>query len=289
MRMPRRRPIDPLEPTHLHEELARELGDRPRVTYVFTRDASRQLDRQATDTYGIPGIALMENAARGAADTALRLLEDVNDQEPGVLIVCGPGNNGGDGLAIARHLHNAGASVRIALLAPVEKVSGDAAVNLDIVRRMKLPLTVLPAVGTGAAFDRLVASDKPDLVVDALLGTGVSGSLRGPVLEVIPAINALRKLGTRVLSIDLPSGMDADTGVSLGQTVIADVTVTMAGLKKGFESLEAQNFLGEVIVADIGVPKELLAKLGRKIRPAQHQPEEPPPEPPARDRAPKRR
>lgn len=287
--MARKGPDDPLEPSSLHDELARERGERPRTTYVFTRDAARQLDRLAEEQYAIPGIVLMENAATATADVALRMLQESPEPAGHVLIVCGPGNNGGDGLAIARHLHNAGVDVRIALMAPVDKIVGDAGANLEIAKRMKLKISGLPAVGAGKAFEKLVGTCKPpSVLIDALLGTGLRGSIRGPAVEVIPAMNALRKVGTRVLAVDLPSGMDSDTGVSLGQTVIADVTVTMAGLKAGFEALEAQNYLGETVIADIGLPKELLAKLGKVIRPRGHPGEDAPRDPAPRKRTPGR-
>jgi NAD(P)H-hydrate epimerase len=287
--MARPDPDDPLDPSALRQELARERGERPSATFVFTRDGARQLDVLAREDYAIPTIVLMENAGAAAAEVALEVLGQGPDPDGDVLIVCGPGNNGGDGLVVARHLHNAGVGVRIALLAPGEKLGGDAGVNLEIARRMKLPITALPAIGAGRTLEKLTSGGRrPALLVDALLGTGVKGSLRGPVLELIPAMNELRKLGTRILSIDLPSGMDADTGASLGQTVIADMTVTMAGLKKGFESLEAQNFLGDTVVADIGLPRELLAKLGRLVRPRAHQERERKPAPAAGRRTPGR-
>ncbi len=275
---------DPLDPSELRDELARERGQRARPTFVLTRDGARQLDVLAAEQFAMPTIILMENAASAAAEVALEMLDQAPDPEAPVLIVCGPGNNGGDGLAIARHLHNAGVAVRIALLAPAEKMAGDAGVNLEICRKMKLAITALPAIGAGRALEKLLNTGKaPALLIDALLGTGVKGSLRGPVLEVIPAMNEARKLGTRILAIDLPSGLDADSGASLGQTVIADVTVTMAGLKRGFESLESQNYLGETVVADIGVPRELLAKLGKAQRPVSR------PEPEARARTTRRK
>jgi NAD(P)H-hydrate epimerase len=259
-------------------------GRRPSI-YVFTRDAVRKLDRLAVQEFAIPSVVLMENAARHVTDVALDGLEAV--ESPKVLVVCGPGNNGGDGLAAARHLHNAGVRVTVFLAGNPAQYSGDARINLDIVNRVGLRLFQMDPANPGrslaAAADGLGTTD---LLVDALVGTGLSRDLDATFERLVTEMNGLAADGVPILAVDLPSGMDADTGVPRRVAVRATVTVTFAGIKEGFFALEAQPFLGEVVVADIGVPRELLDRLGRKLtdpEPTESGPPvPPPPEAPAR-------
>jgi len=244
------------------------------VVYEMGVDAVRALDRAAIDEYGIPGIVLMENAALGILPKALAMLED----HPGdVSVLCGPGNNGGDGLALARHLVLRGVRVEVGLLAPIDSYRGDAAINLRI------------ALRTANTCDRLsigpIASlgDEPaTLVVDALFGTGLTRALEGAGDEAVRWIAERRSRGASVLSIDVPSGLDADTGEPLGtECVQADATVALAAVKPGLSRLEAQAYVGELSVAGIGVPEALLARFGTHWTPhpgsdgakADHQPD----------------
>jgi NAD(P)H-hydrate epimerase len=189
----------------------------------------------------------MENAGRGAAEVLLKL-----GVAGPVVVCCGKGNNGGDGFVIARHLDNRGASVRVLFFGQPQTLTGDAAINFEIVRRSGLPLTVCA--------DSVAAPDLADAdwVVDALLGTGVMGPARPPLDRVIAAINAS---GTKVLAVDLPSGLDCDTGLPLGPCVRALHTVTFVAKKKGFANPAAREWLGEVHVADIGAPRALVRTL----------------------------
>lgn len=228
--------------------------------YLLNREASRTIDRLAHDEFGIPSIVLMENASRHVADVALDELEDVDD--PSILVVCGPGNNGGDGLAAARHLSNAGVRVTIALAADPARLSGDAAVHLAVVRRMGLPIReIAPGTATPDAFAG------SHLIIDALFGTGLDRPVQAAHAEVIRALNAARAAGATVLAVDLPSGLDADSGKALGVAVQADLTVTFCGLKPCFLSLEGQALVGELVVADIGAPRVLLERLGKRLPP----------------------
>ena len=211
----------------------------------LTRAQLRELDRRAIDDFGVPGIVLMENAGRGAAEVLLRL--GVRGR---VVICCGKGNNGGDGFVIARHLANRSVPVQALLFCPPEELTGDAAINQRIVARLKLPLTVfagaelaLPAVARELA--------AAEWVVDALFGTGLRGAVRSPLDRVIEAINACP---ARVLAVDIPSGLDCDTGQPLGATVRAAHTATFAAWKVGFANPEARAWLGKVHLVDIGVP-----------------------------------
>lgn len=218
---------------------------------IFDRRSIREVDRIAIEEYGIPGIVLMENAARGASAIALDMLAARGGPlGRTVLIVCGSGNNGGDGYAMARHLHNAGAEIMLMALGE-PRLGTDAAINREICRKMGLR--------------EVSASDRPslarvDLIVDAVFGTGLDRAITGLAADVIDWINAH---AAPVLAADLPSGLDADTGKPLGSAVRADRTATFAGLKRGFTSPEAAALLGDVHVVDIGVPKELLERLVR--------------------------
>ncbi|MCL4742372.1 MAG: NAD(P)H-hydrate epimerase [Phycisphaerales bacterium] len=228
---------------------------------VLTREASRLVDRLAIDRYGVPSIVLMENAAVALREAALRMLADT----PGarVLIACGPGNNGGDGLALARHLHNARVAVAVVVTRPLAAYAGDAGVQAAIVSRMRLAVEDCRGDDVAGAFGRATARlGAPTLVVDALLGTGQTEPARGTVLAAIQEVNRLRTAGARVLAVDLPSGLDADTGEPMGETVRAQVTVTMVAPKPGLLLLRAQAYAGEIVVGDIGAPVELLHELG---------------------------
>jgi NAD(P)H-hydrate epimerase len=251
---------------------------------VFTRRTVREVDTLAAEQYTIPSLVLMENAGLHLAEVAL----DLSDEEPArVLVVCGPGNNGGDGLCAARHLHNAGARVEVVLSGPAEACRGDARVNLDIVKRMGLAVTQTRAEAGAAAIDVAARRLGPEIVVDALLGTGLSRPVDEPVATLIRRINALGEAGAVVVSADLPSGLDCDTGEPLGVAVRADTTVSYVGLKAGFLRLAAQAYIGDVVVAEIGAPRELVERLGQRL--ADHEPHDGPDERPGHGGAPRPR
>ncbi|MCA9056186.1 MAG: NAD(P)H-hydrate epimerase [Planctomycetaceae bacterium] len=215
---------------------------------VLTREQVRDVDRCAIEEYGVPGIVLMENAGRGAAECLLR--QRVTGP---VVICCGRGNNGGDGFVIARHLDLAGAQVHLVLTSPVAELSGDARINADIAARSELPMTVLPEQPDAAVNE--AALHGAEWIVDALLGTGTRGEVREPFASVIEAIN---RSGAKVLAVDLPSGLDCDTGQPLGPCVRAELTATFVARKVGFDNPDAAGFLGSVNVIGIGAPRRLL-------------------------------
>jgi NAD(P)H-hydrate epimerase len=241
---------------------------------VFSRRAVREVDRLAVEQYGIPSIVLMENAGLHLAEVALDLSES---DPPRILVACGPGNNGGDGLCAARHLHNEGAQVEIVLIAPESAVKGDAAVHLRTVKAMGLPVHAEPH-----ALRKAAARLGPDVIIDALLGTGLERAVEGAMAEAIGALNALGDGGATILSADLPSGLDCDRGVPLGAAVRATATVTFVGLKAGFLQLSAQEYIGDVMIADIGAPRELVERLGQRV--ADHEEHDGPDERPGHDR-----
>lgn len=216
-----------------------------RAPSILNRTSVRAVDRAAIEEFGIPGIVLMENAARGLAAEALRMVPDGGS----VLIVCGSGNNGGDGYALGRHLHNAGLRVTLAALgAPREGT--DALVNRDICRAMGLAEIGRDEIGPH--LDR-------DLIVDGIFGTGLDRPVRDDAAAVIDLINGS---GRPVLAIDLPSGLDCDTGRPLGTAIRATRTVTFVALKPAMTQPHAAEYLGEVTVASIGAPIELLERYG---------------------------
>jgi len=216
----------------------------------LSRAAVRAIDRRAIEEFGVPGVVLMENAGRGAAEVLHAL--GVGGR---VVICCGKGNNGGDGFVIARHLDNKAVPVHVWLFARPEELTGDAAIHYHIIARSGLPLTVAGADFDEAAFRAELGT--ATWVVDALFGTGLSGPVRPPFDRVIAAINAC---GRPVLAVDIPSGLDCDTGQPLGPTVRATHTVTFVAEKQGFAAPEARAWLGTVHVVDIGAPRVLLEK-----------------------------
>jgi NAD(P)H-hydrate epimerase len=211
-----------------------------------TAEQMREIDRRAIHEIGIPGVVLMENAGRGVFEEARKMVEPTDGV---VLVLCGKGNNGGDGYVVARHLINSGYRVEVHLLGTTDKVSGDAAINLAIVQRMGEEINELH----DETDVQRVASRAKDaaLVIDALLGTGLKGEITGLYAALISAITESR---ARVLSVDVPSGLDADTGRPLGVAVTAERTVTFQYPKLGFSTAAAEPFLGELVVADIGIP-----------------------------------
>lgn len=211
----------------------------------LSRHQLRAIDRLAHERYHIPTILLMENAARNATAVAEQLLRQ--HQLNHALILAGGGNNGGDGLAIARHLHNRGRPVTIAHAIPPDKYTGDALINWTITQAMNLP--TLPATTD-------IFSTKNFLIIDALFGTGLTQPPRPPEAALIDAANAS---GHPILAIDLPSGLDCDTGQPLGPSCIrASHTITFVSPKLGFANPASKQFTGPITTADIGAPPELI-------------------------------
>jgi NAD(P)H-hydrate epimerase len=216
----------------------------------LSRDRARELDRRAIEGLGIPGVVLMENAGRNIAE----LLRSLGARGP-VVICCGPGNNGGDGFVIARHLDNAGISVRVVLFSPLEKLAGDALVNYRVLIAGGVPVETIADPDEATLRGQFATAD---WIVDALFGSGQRGPLRAPFDRVVKAINGS---GTRVVAVDLPSGLDCDTGRPQEPTVRALHTATIAAPKQGFGEPGAAEWTGTVHVIDMGVPRRLLDEM----------------------------
>lgn len=217
----------------------------------LTRAQVRDVDRRAIEEYGMLGLVLMENAGRNAAEL-LRTL-GINGR---VTVCCGKGNNGGDGFVIARHLENQGFDVKVLICVPPDSVTGDAAVNLKILEHAGTKVM-------GPPFDWQQELAGSAWVVDALLGTGTVGEIREPYIS---GINAINQSKCQVFAVDLPSGLDCDTGQPLGICVRADYTATFVAAKSGFTTPAAAERIGQLHVIDIGVPRRLLRELEATCR-----------------------
>ncbi len=210
------------------------------------------LDRAAIERYAIPGLVLMENAGRGAAEIAARMCSARNGA---VLVFCGRGNNGGDGFVIARHLFNRGYDVRCYLAGTRARIraGSDAAVNAEICARMGIPILEHEREADRETMARAIAWTS--LIVDALLGIGLSGPVREPYASLIRLLNHRR---APILSVDVPSGLDCDTGEILGVAVRATRTVTFGAPKLGFTRGRGPELTGPVELVDISLPRPLL-------------------------------
>lgn len=220
---------------------------------VATARQMAELDRLSVEKYGIPTLALMENAGRSCAERILRILEDKvgAPEEASVAVVCGRGNNGGDGFVIARHLHNRGVYVEVFLLDEEDRLSADALVQYEILRRLDVERRVVrDAEGVE---DLRSFLEEVHVCVDAILGTGLSSPLSGIVREVVEVINLSM---APVFAVDIPSGIDATTGRILGEAVRADYTGTFGLLKLGHVLLPGSLHCGDTDIYDIGIPSK---------------------------------
>jgi NAD(P)H-hydrate epimerase len=217
---------------------------------IYSAAQVRELDRLAIERVGLPGYELMSRA--GAA--ALQLLRQRWPQARSLLIVCGAGNNAGDGLVVARLAHAAGLAVRVLLLVPSDKLKGDAARAADDCSAAGV---VCEPFAPGA-----LARGAADVIVDAVLGTGADRLVGGSFLAAIEAMNSAN---LPVLALDIPSGLDADTGWPRGAAVRATVTITFVGLKQGLFLGAGVDFTGELAFADLGIPPVLAAGLAPRL------------------------
>jgi len=211
----------------------------------------RQFDRIAIEEFGIPGIVLMENAGAGCVREML-----IRSMQGPVVILCGGGNNGGDGFVIARHLLNAGIEVATILMTDPEKFTGDAKTNFDILEKMDTSIGVAKPNWDTKSFESALdcfGDRHPAIIIDAMLGTGATGPLRAPYQSAVQAAN---RAPAKRVAIDIPTGLDGDTGES-DLAFKADLTCTFIAKKTGFGNSQATRWLGDVAVIDIGAPKSI--------------------------------
>ena len=217
-----------------------------------TRKEMAAIDRCAIEEYKIPSIILMENACRCAAEVALKMLKKNKGKK--VSLFAGKGNNGGDGMVAARHLTNKGYKVSCYLLGKSDSILSETRKkNLQILERMKLSIKTIPDLESLLNFRREI--EESNLLLDAIFGIGLTGKLKSPYREIIEFLNGFKK---PVLSLDIPSGLDADTGVVAGTAIIATETVTFALPKKGLYLNDGPKYSGKITVAEISIPEELL-------------------------------
>lgn len=214
---------------------------------LATAEIMRRLDRRAIEDFGIPGMVLMENAARAIVSAMFRYFPDLLTRRVGIF--AGRGNNGGDAFAVARYLLNRGLACRVYLLTAPEEVQGDAATNLKILNRMGGDISRILNAGELKNLKEQIAGN--DLLVDGILGTGLKGPVKGFYQEVIEFINSL---GLPVVAIDIPSGLDSDSGQILGTCIQAFLTVTFGLGKRGLVVQPGARLSGKLIIADISIP-----------------------------------
>ena len=226
----------------------------------LSTDQMRVVDDAMIEDYHIELIQMMENAGRNLAHLARTRFMDGDPRECDVVILAGRGGNGGGGLVAARRLSSWGATVHVVTTHPDEDYRGVPAHQLDSLRRMDIPIQTAKEFG----FDH-----PPDLIIDAIIGYGLTGSPRGPAAKLIAAANAQ---DAPILSLDVPSGLDSTTGEAHPPTIRAAATLTLALPKEGLRAPGAAAYVGELYLADISVPPKLYERLGIDVGPifAQH-------------------
>ncbi len=229
------------------------------------RAQTRRVDQVAIREFGFSSLMLMENAANGAARCLAARYQPTDE---GILIVCGGGNNGGDGLAMARHLYNAGLPVAVILVADRGRLTQECQLNWQILLHTSVPsMTVLPhpePTSFVPAWERAMEQVQAQRgtigwLVDAVLGTGVRGELRPPLGYLMQRLNQMRSV--KRFAMDLPSGWDCDEGPMDPNVFRADITYTLVAPKISFQHKHATACLGEVVVGDIGTPPEVLERV----------------------------
>ncbi len=218
---------------------------------LATAEIMRQMDRKAIEEYGLPGMVLMENAARGTVQAMKRQFPDIFQKRIGIF--AGRGNNGGDAFAVARYLLNHKVDCRVYLIGSIQEVKGDARANLEILKR-------LPAEVREIRNEKELQSVKEEiaschLFVDGIFGTGLNAPVQGLFHEVIDLINYM---GRPVVAIDIPSGLHADSGQALGTCIQASLTVTFGLAKRGLLVQPGVKYCGKLIIVDISLPSRLM-------------------------------
>jgi hydroxyethylthiazole kinase-like uncharacterized protein yjeF len=227
---------------------------------ILSAAEMREVDRLTTARYGIPGATLMENGGASVAEFIAQRWPKFAQRR--IVVLCGKGNNGGDGFVVARHLLELGAKPEVYLFAAPDEMQGDAAANC---KRWREVSTALQSVHSSGDLQNIKpALDTADIIVDALLGTGTHGAVEGLFAEGIEAVNKRRgAVRSAVVAVDIPSGLVADTGEAMGACINATCTVTFTAPKIGMILGTASEAVGDLIVRDIGSPPELIDEAGK--------------------------
>ena len=220
----------------------------PKSDIAMSRDQVRGFDNWAINTAYVPGVVLMENAGRSCAELIKQKLDEIKGNT--ACIFCGTGNNGGDGFVIARHLTNVNIRVVTVICGDAAKIKGDALINYKIAEKIGLNIEYLDPSDDNLEQRVRSLARNSTIIVDALFGTGLTGSLRNGYDILVNTINAL---GKPVIAVDIPSGLDCDTGTAAGATIKAESTVTFVAVKKGFTKPEAKKYTGQIYIASIGI------------------------------------
>lgn len=229
------------------------------MNHKLSREQVREVDRLAIAEYGMSGLVLMENAALGVCE----IVEKITPPAP-VAILCGKGNNAGDGYAVARHLDAGGWPVHVFQLFDPAELRGDAEMNWKINKQAGVETTIVSEASIGELQRRL---SNFALILDCMLGTGAQGNPKGPLAAAILAANAAQAIR---VAVDLPTGIDCDTGAIGSPCFVADYTCTFVAEKLGFAAPAAKPFLGKVHVIGIGVPRRLLDETVDALKPCTH-------------------
>lgn len=221
---------------------------------LVTASEMKEMDRLTIQEMGIPGVVLMENAARGAA----RVFLEHFLPSPGarIVILCGRGNNGGDGYVMARYLHNKGLNVIVILLCETDRISGDALTNLEIIKKMNLEIIEAANVERWTSVSKLL--DDSDYIIDGILGTGLNSDVRDYYGQVLNDVNGS---GKAIMAIDIPSGINADNGQIMGTAMKADLTVTFGFPKPGQLTYPGTELTGRLVKIDIGIPNIIAERI----------------------------
>jgi NAD(P)H-hydrate epimerase len=215
---------------------------------------ARSIDKTAQEKYGISGKILMENAGLRTADLALEIIKD-KKKKKNICIICGKGNNAGDGFVTARHLINADAKVSILTLYKAEELSQDAKYNYNILKKLKAKIKYVNYKNRGLIKAYKELSRQSSLIIDAVFGIGFKGKLNTNLSDLFKAVNTSKKI---ILAVDVPSGLNADNGLIGPVCINADYTLTFGLAKKGFYLNQGPRFCGKIIVNAITFPKPLL-------------------------------
>lgn len=223
--------------------------------YLVYANEMQEMDRLTIESFGIPGRVLMENAGRGATEILLSKKPDLAAMRVGV--IAGRGNNGGDGFVIARYLAQKNIKTSVYLLADKKKVTGDAAANLDLLTPLNVP--VIELTGHDLFLKHKESMSSHDLWIDAILGTGLKSDIKGFFREIIEFINGLKKY---IFAVDIPSGLNSDTGQPCGIAIHADATATFGFAKTGQVLHSGTEYTGKLEIVDIGIPPHIADKVG---------------------------